>query len=79
MNHIDNERRELLTATPEPTGTDGEWRVTLDLGVAADADVHQLHVVRRDHAAAAASGCATGTASGLRSWPRPATGHVARA
>ena len=32
VNHTDNERRDLLTATPEPTGTDGEWRVTLDLG-----------------------------------------------
>jgi CDP-glycerol glycerophosphotransferase len=32
VNHIDSERKELLTATPKPTGTDGEWRVTLDLG-----------------------------------------------
>ncbi|HEX3929501.1 MAG TPA: CDP-glycerol glycerophosphotransferase family protein [Nocardioides sp.] len=31
VNHIDSERRELLTATPEPTGHDGEWRVRLDL------------------------------------------------
>jgi CDP-glycerol glycerophosphotransferase len=31
VNHIDHERRELLTATPEPTGEDGEWRVALDL------------------------------------------------
>ena len=32
VNHIDHERRELLTATPEPTGEAGEWRVALDLG-----------------------------------------------
>ncbi len=31
VNHIDAERRELLTAVPEPTGTGGEWRVRLDL------------------------------------------------
>jgi CDP-glycerol glycerophosphotransferase len=31
VNHIDNERRELLSATPEPTGDAGEWRVELDL------------------------------------------------
>ncbi|MGC4112785.1 MAG: CDP-glycerol glycerophosphotransferase family protein [Nocardioides sp.] len=31
VNHIDSERRELLTATPEPTGQEGEWRVRLDL------------------------------------------------
>jgi CDP-glycerol glycerophosphotransferase len=32
VNHTDNARRELLSATPQPTGTDGEWRVALDLG-----------------------------------------------
>jgi CDP-glycerol glycerophosphotransferase len=32
VNHIDAERKELLTATPEPTGTAGEWQVALDLG-----------------------------------------------
>ncbi len=31
VNHIDNDRRELLSADPEPTGEDGEWRVSLDL------------------------------------------------
>ena len=31
VNHIDAERRELLTAAPEPTGTPDEWRVRLDL------------------------------------------------
>jgi CDP-glycerol glycerophosphotransferase len=31
VNHIDAERKELLTATPVPTGVDGEWRVALDL------------------------------------------------
>jgi CDP-glycerol glycerophosphotransferase len=30
VNHIDSERRELLTATPSPAG-DGEWRAVLDL------------------------------------------------
>jgi CDP-glycerol glycerophosphotransferase len=32
VNHIDSARRELLSATPEPTGEDGEWRVRFDLG-----------------------------------------------
>ena len=31
VNHIDAERKELLTAVPEPTGTPGEWQVRLDL------------------------------------------------
>jgi CDP-glycerol glycerophosphotransferase len=31
VNHIDSERKELLTVSPEPTGQDGEWRVRLDL------------------------------------------------
>jgi CDP-glycerol glycerophosphotransferase len=31
LNHIDSERRELLTAVPAPTGRAGEWRVDLDL------------------------------------------------
>ena len=31
VNHIDQGKKELLTATPEPTGTPGEWRVRLDL------------------------------------------------
>jgi CDP-glycerol glycerophosphotransferase len=31
VNHIDVERRELLTAVPQPAGDDGEWRVALDL------------------------------------------------
>ena len=69
VNHIDNERRDLLTATPEPTGTDGEWRVDAGPRLAADAG-YQLHVVRRGHAAAAASGCGTRTA--VVADPRPA-------
>jgi CDP-glycerol glycerophosphotransferase len=32
VHHIDSERKELLVATPEPTGEPGEWRVALDLG-----------------------------------------------
>jgi CDP-glycerol glycerophosphotransferase len=31
VNHIDTERKELLTAVPTPTGVSGEWRVELDL------------------------------------------------
>jgi CDP-glycerol glycerophosphotransferase len=31
VNHIDSGRRELLSAEPEPTAEDGEWRVSLDL------------------------------------------------
>jgi CDP-glycerol glycerophosphotransferase len=31
INHIDQGRRELLAATPEPTGTEAEWQVRLDL------------------------------------------------
>jgi CDP-glycerol glycerophosphotransferase len=31
VNHIDQDRRELLAAVPEPTGEEGEWRVRLDL------------------------------------------------
>jgi CDP-glycerol glycerophosphotransferase len=31
VNHIDAERKELLSAAPEPTGRDGEWRVRLPL------------------------------------------------
>ncbi len=31
INHIDAERKELLTAVPEATDTAGEWRVHLDL------------------------------------------------
>ena len=31
VNHIDADRRELLTAIPEATDTAGEWRVRLDL------------------------------------------------
>jgi CDP-glycerol glycerophosphotransferase len=31
VNHIDNQRRELLSVVPEPNGVDGEWRVALDL------------------------------------------------
>ena len=31
VNHIDAERRELLTAIPEATDRAGEWRVRLDL------------------------------------------------
>ena len=31
VNHIDAERRELLTASPEATAKTGEWRVRLDL------------------------------------------------
>jgi CDP-glycerol glycerophosphotransferase len=31
VNHIDSGRRELLSAEPESTGVDGEWRVRLDL------------------------------------------------
>ncbi|HEY3528655.1 MAG TPA: CDP-glycerol glycerophosphotransferase family protein [Nocardioides sp.] len=31
VSHIDHERRELLSAVPEPTGRTGEWQVALDL------------------------------------------------
>ncbi len=59
VNHTDNERRDLLTATPEPTGTDGEWRVTLDLG-SLPTPATNSHVVRRGHAAAQHPGPAPG-------------------